>query len=192
MDNKEIKEKEAQKIATQEADTVSIKKDELLKLRQEAAKASDYWERCLRLQAEFDNAKKRMEKERQEFVKFAQQDIILELLDVLDNLERAVEAFELKKEDPEVFLKGIEMILSHIYEMLKKNGVSAMEAKGKTFDPHLHEALVVAESNTQPENTIVEELQKGYLLNGKVLRTAKVRVSKKIENKRQSTEEQKK
>lgn len=181
MDNKELKEKEIQKMQKPQIEAgaeVSIKKDELLKLKQEAAKASDYWDRLLRLQAEFDNAKKRMEKERQEFVKFAQQDIIFEFLDVLDNLERALEAFEQKKEDPEVFLKGIEMILAHIYEMLKKNGVSAMEAKGKAFDPHLHEALMVVESNENPENTILEELQKGYFLNGKVLRTAKVKVSK--------------
>ena len=157
---------------------VSINKEELLKLKQEAALAQDYWDKLLRLQAEFDNARKRMEKERQDFVKFAQQDIILEFLDVLDNLERAVEAFEAKKEDPEVFLKGIEMILAHIYEMLKKNGVLKIEAKEKIFDPHLHEALMTVEDSQHPEHTVIEELQKGYLLNGKVLRTAKVKVSK--------------
>jgi molecular chaperone GrpE len=70
------------------------------------------------------------------------------------------------------------MILAHLYEMLKEYGVKPIEARGKLFDPNLHEALMQVEDKTKPENTIIEELQKGYLLNGRVIRTSKVKVSK--------------
>jgi molecular chaperone GrpE len=145
------------------------------------AKYNDCYDRLLRLQAEFDNAKKRMQKQQQEFIKYANEEIILELLGILDDLERSVEAREANHQDPQAFLKGIEMILSHIYEMLKKHGVKPIEAKGKIFDPNQHEALMQAENDEYPENTVVEELQKGYLLEDRVIRTSKVKVSKKKE-----------
>ena len=133
----------------------------------------------LRLQAEFDNAKKRLEKEKQDFVKFANEGIILELLNILDDLERTVDLAQSKHQDLSAFLKGVEMILAHLYEMLKEYGVKPIEAQGKLFDPHYHEALMQAENKDVPEHTILEELQKGYLLNDRVIRTAKVKVSKK-------------
>jgi len=76
-----------------------------------------------------------------------------------------------------MFLKGLEMILAHLYDMLKEYGVKPIEAQGKLFDPHYHEALMQTEDKEVPEHTIVEELQKGYLLNDRVIRTAKVKVS---------------
>lgn len=151
----------------------SLKKD----LEEQKNKTQDYLDRFLRLQAEFDNAKKRLQREQQDFVKFANEGIILELLGILDDLERSVEAREAKHQDPEAFLKGIEMILSHLYEMLKKNNVRPIEAKGKIFDPNFHEALMQIESDEYPENTVVEELQKGYLLGDRVIRTTKAKVS---------------
>jgi len=76
-------------------------------------------------------------------------------------------------------LKGVEMILAHLYQMLKESGVKPIEAEGKVFDPHYHEALMQVENKDLPEHTVVEEMQKGYLLNDRVIRTAKVKVSKK-------------
>lgn len=150
----------------------------------------DCYDRLLRLQAEFDNAKKRMQKQQQEFVKYANEEIILELLGILDDLERSVEAREGNHQDPQAFLKGVEMILSHLYEMLKKHGVKPIEAKGKIFDPNQHEALMQTENNEYPENTVLEELQKGYLLENRVIRTAKVKVSKiKEEDKKEIKED---
>ncbi|MFH0732545.1 MAG: nucleotide exchange factor GrpE [Candidatus Omnitrophota bacterium] len=139
----------------------------------------DYQDKYLRLLAEFDNVRKRMEKDKQDFVKFANESIILELLNVLDDLERAVELAETRHQDLSVFLKGIEMVMAHLYEMLKENGVRPIEAKDKPFDPHFHEALMEIKNEKVPEHTVLEELQKGYLLNDKVIRTAKVKVSKK-------------
>ncbi|MDD5044430.1 MAG: nucleotide exchange factor GrpE [Candidatus Omnitrophica bacterium] len=162
-----------------EAKVVTLAEEDYAKLKQEADKAKEYWDKLLHLQADFENMRKRQEKEKQDFVKFANEGLILELLNVLDDLERAVSLAESKHEDLPAFLKGVEMILVHLYEMLKEQGLKPIEAEGKIFDPHLHEALMQAEDKNLPEHTVVEELQKGYLLNDRVIRTAKVKVSKK-------------
>jgi molecular chaperone GrpE len=158
---------------------ITLKEPEYLKLKEEAEKSKENWDRLLRLQADFDNNRKRLEKERQEFAKFANEGIILELLNILDDLERAVELAQSGHEDFAAFKKGTEMILAHLYELLKEHGIKPIEARGKIFDPHFHEALMQAEDKAAPENTILEEMQKGYLLNDRVIRTAKVKVSKK-------------
>ncbi len=158
---------------------VILKESEYLKLKGDADKAAEFADKVLRLQADFENTRKRIEREKQDFIKFANEGIILELLNVLDDLERTVSLAEAQKQDPQAFLKGIEMILVHLYEMLKEYGVKPIEAEGKLFDPHYHEALMQAENKDLPEHTVVEELQKGYLLNERVIRTAKVKVSKR-------------
>ncbi|MCM8796365.1 MAG: nucleotide exchange factor GrpE [Candidatus Omnitrophica bacterium] len=160
---------------------------EYLKLKEEAEKGKEYWDKILRMQAEFENIRKRIEKEKQDYIKFANEGIILELLNILDDLERVVElAEEKRKVEPSnqehglsAFLKGVEMILAHLYEMLKEYGVRPIEAEGKIFDPRYHEALMQVENNNVAEHTVLEELQKGYMLNDKVIRTSKVKVSKK-------------
>jgi len=158
---------------------VTLKEPEYLKLKEEETKAKEYWDKILRLQADFENIRKRAERERQDFVKFANEGLILELLNVLDDLERAVSLAEAKHQDLPAFLKGVEMILAHLYEMLKVQGLKPIEAQGKIFDPNLHEALMQVEDKDMPEHTVIEELQKGYLLNERIIRTAKVKVSKK-------------
>ena len=158
---------------------ITIDEAEYLKLKQDAEKAGQEWDKALRLQADLENIRKRTEKERQEFVKFANENIIFELLNVLDDLERTIELAQTKHQDLSAFLKGVEMILAHLYEMLKKYDVKPIEAKGKIFDPNFHEALMQVEDNSLPDHTVIEELQRGYLLNDRVIRTAKVSVSKK-------------
>jgi len=164
---------------SKEEKIVTLKESEYLKLKEEADKTKEYWDKLLRLQADFENSRKRMERDRQDYVKFANEGIILELLNILDDLERAVNLAESKHQDLTSFLKGVEMILAHLYEMLKEYGVKPIEAQGKIFDPNFHEALMQSEDKDLPENTVAEELQKGYLLNDRVIRTAKVKVSKK-------------
>ncbi len=163
----------------QEEKTVSLSVQDYQQLREEAQKAADLQDKLFRLQADFENTRKRLEREKQEFVKFANEGIILELLNILDDLERTVELEQSQHQDLAVFLKGVEMILAHLYQMLKEYGVKPLEAQGKLFDPHYHEVLMQVENKELPEHTIVEELQKGYLLNDRVIRTAKVKVSKK-------------
>ena len=160
-----------------EEKTVALKEAEYIKLKEEAQKSGEYWERLLRVQADFENTRKRIEKEKQDFLKFANENIITELLNILDDLERTIELAQSKHQDIEAFLKGVEMILAHLYELLKEHGVKPIDAKGKLFDPNYHEALMQAQTQELPEHTIMEELQKGYLLNDRVIRTAKVKVS---------------
>lgn len=168
--------KENHKEPLREELTVTIPETEYLKMKDQMQQLQD---KVLRLQADFENTRKRQEKDRQEFIRFANEGIIVELLNILDDLERTVNLAESNTADWPAFLKGVEMILAHLYDMLKEHGIKQIEAQGKIFDPHLHEALMQTENKDLPEHTVVEELQKGYLLNDRVIRTAKVKVSKK-------------
>ena len=161
-----------------EEKTVTLNEAEYLALLEEAKKGKEGWDKMLRNQADLENTRKRLDREKQEFIKFANEGLVLGLLNVLDDLERTVDLAETTKQDLSAFLKGVEMILAHLYEMLKEHGVKPIEAEGKKFDPNFHEALMQVENKELPEHTIVEVLQKGYLIYERVLRTAKVKVSK--------------
>ncbi len=115
--------------------------------------------------------------------------LLVELLTVLDDLERLVSLAEKHKQDFDSFLQGVEMILAHLYELLKKQGIKAIDTKDKKFDPNFHEALMRLESDSLEDNKIIEEFQKGYLLNDRLIRTSKVKVSKRTENREQRTED---
>ena len=166
----------ADKKDTKSSDAVmQIKESEYQKLVEEAA---SYKEKYMRLVAEFDNARKRMERDKVEFIKFANEGLIEQFLEILDDLERTVAAAQANHNDYKSFLKGIELVMAHVNEMLKKNGVKPIETKGKIFDPRSHEALMQEEKEGVLEGTIIEEFQKGYLLGDRVVRTAKVKVAK--------------
>jgi molecular chaperone GrpE len=166
------------KQSSSEADSSLESKSDLDKCREELAQ---YKDRYLRLYAEFDNARKRMERERIEFVKYANEGLIVDFLGILDDLERSVEAAMTKHEDYAAFLKGIELVMSQLHETLKKYGVRAINAKGTKFDPHCHEVLLQEETDAAEEGTVLEEFQKGYFLEEKVIRTSKVKLAKSKE-----------
>lgn len=176
--HKDTEQKKEKQEIKPEKKTVTLTEAEYNKLKQEVDKSKQGQDRILRLQADFENSRKRLEREKQEFLRFANEGIIAGLLNVVDDLERSLQLAQEKHEDFSAFLKGIGMILAHLYDLLKKYGLSPIEAKGKVFDPDYHEALLKIETDDFPENTVVEELQKGYLLNDRVIRTAKVKVSK--------------
>ena len=146
------------------------------KLVDEAAQSKD---RYVRLYADFENARKRMEREKQEFVKYANEELLVEFLNILDDLERTVDAAKVKHQDYDAFLKGVELVMAHLYEMLKQNGVKPIDARGKVFDPHSHEVLMQEESDSYDDGVVIEDFQKGYTLDERVIRTAKVKVAKK-------------
>jgi molecular chaperone GrpE len=145
-------------------------------LAQAKAKAEEHYDHLLRLQAEFDNYRKRTQKEKAELIKYASERIVEDLLPVLDNFERAASA---AKANPDIiaFSQGVDMIFRQLQTALSKEGLKAMEAVGQPFDPNLHEAVLRVASEEHPENTVVEELQKGYYLKEKVLRPCMVKVS---------------
>ncbi len=146
---------------------------ELIKAK---AKADDYYGQLQRLQADFDNYRKRTQKEKTELIKYASERLVVELLPVLDNFDRAVSAAKVNP-DFTSFSQGVEMILRQMQTALSKEGLKAMDAVGQPFDPNLHDAVLRVASEEHPENTVLEELQKGYYLKEKVLRPCMVKVS---------------
>ncbi len=128
-----------------------------------------------RVQAEFENYKKRVERDKQKFIDLSQEKIILKLLPILDNLELAMQ-----NADNTEFAKGIDLIYGDLMETLQKEGLIKIEAQGG-FNPELHEAMMTEEG--KEDNKIVEEMQKGYKLKEKVIRHSKVKISKKKEAK---------
>ena len=160
---------------TQEADQdIARMQQELEEARSENAAAADM---MLRLAAEMDNYKKRVVKERESLIKYGSQGIVQELLPILDNFERAVESAS-KLRDFDSFLEGVVMIFKQMYDALERKGVSGIDAVGETFDPNIHEAVVQVASQEYPENIVVEEFQKGYMLHDRVIRPSMVAVSK--------------
>lgn len=145
-------------------------------LKEAKAQAEDYYNRLQRLQAEFDNFRKRTLKEKEELVKYASERVVAELLPVIDNFERALEAAK-NSQDISSFAQGVEMIFRQLNNVLGKEGLAPIEAVGQAFDPNIHEAIMQVESEEHPANTVVEEVQKGYYLKDKVLRPSMVKVS---------------
>lgn len=174
MDQEENKDQNETEISIEDRNIV-IKESEFKKFQEEVAQ---YKDKYVRIYADFENARKRMERERQEFVKYANEELIVNFLNILDDLERTVEVAQTKHQDYEAFLKGIEMVMAHVYDLLKKNGVKPIEAKGKKFDPNVHEVLMQEETDQAEDGIVLEEFQKGYCLGEKVVRTVKVKLAK--------------
>jgi len=142
-----------------------------------AAEARDMRALAQRKQAEFENFRKRIDRERAETVKYAAADVVKEMLPVLDNLERAVEAAKSRAEAEEQLRVGVEIICKQFRDALFKLGLSEVDAEDTPFDPHVHEAVSRVETDEHPEGTVVEVLQKGYLFKDRLLRPSMVSVS---------------
>ncbi|WP_339178037.1 nucleotide exchange factor GrpE [Oceanobacillus sp. FSL W7-1293] len=132
--------------------------------------------RMLRLQAEFDNYKRRTLKEREADRKYKAQDMVQELLPVMDNFERALQV-EVSEENKSI-LEGIDMVYRQLKDVFTSQGVSVIETEGADFDPNVHHAVMQIEDDSVEANKVVEELQKGYLLKDRVIRPAMVKVNK--------------
>lgn len=150
----------------------------------EEEKIAELTETLQRLQAEFENYKKRIEKEKAEFVKYAKAELIQRLLPTLDTFEIALKSTK----DNEKFVKGMEMVYAQFVSTLQSEGLKPIEAIGKKFDPYLHEVML-KEKSDKDEGIVLEELQKGYMLNDKVLRHSKVKISEKSEKEETKKEE---
>jgi len=162
--------------------------DELKKKLEEKEKEiKGHHDRLLRLAADFENYKKRAAKEKEEWTKFANEDLIRAILPFIDNLERAVNHAE-KVADTGVLIEGVRLTIQQILQVLNRFGLSSFESVGKPFDPTVHEAMLVVETDKHEPNQVVEEFQKGYLLNDRLLRPATVSVSKPPEKEAQTSE----
>lgn len=129
-------------------------------------------------QAELINYRKRKDEEVSNMLKFANQDLILELIPILDNFERAMKLSDIEDEKQAQFLEGFKMIYSHTAEVLKKFGVEEINPLGEKFDPNLHQALLVEQDKEKEDEIVLEVLLKGYTLKGKMIRPASVKINK--------------
>ena len=136
----------------------------------------DYRDRLLRSIAEFDNYRKRIERERKELAEFVSFEILHDLLPLVDDLERALAAAD-GTQTVATYRAGVELILKQLAELLRKKGVTAIEAKGADFDPHVHQAVATEASTAHRDNEVIEELRRGYRLGDRLLRPAMVKVA---------------
>jgi molecular chaperone GrpE len=132
-------------------------------------------DRLLRTAAEFDNYRKRVERERRDLADFMKADILTEILPIVDNFERAMQA---PSSDADSLRKGVELIHKQMLDFLRKRGVTPIEALGADFDPNFHQAVIHEETPFHREGEVIEELQRGYMLGDKLLRPAMVKVAK--------------
>jgi molecular chaperone GrpE len=147
------------------------------KLEEKEKEAKELYDRLLRMAADLENYKKRAVKEREEWTKFANEDLMKAILPFIDNLERAIDHAE-NVADTGVMIEGVRLTLQQILQTLNRFGLAPFESVGKAFDPARHEAMLVVESDQHEPNQVVEEFQKGYFLNDRLLRPATVSVSK--------------
>ncbi len=145
---------------------------EIEELRRERDQNQD---RFLRKSAEFDNYRKRVERERRELSEYVTGELLRDLLPIVDNFERALQA---SGADADAYRKGVEIIHDQLLDFLKKHGVTPIEALGTSFDPHLHQAVVHEPSPDRRDGEVVEEFQRGYKIGDRLLRPAMVKVAK--------------
>lgn len=157
--------------APDQVDVDSLQKE----LAEQRQKAEDYLSRLVRLQADFDNFRKRVQREKEELVKYASAQLCEALLPVLDNFQFALAA---KDEEPDKVAEGVELIQRQLEEVLSKEGLTPVAAVGEEFNPAQHEAVLVEETAEYPDNTVMAELRRGYMLNDRLIRPAMVKVAK--------------
>lgn len=161
-------------------------KEEDAKLLEQAKELEAMRDQLLRSAADYDNARKRLAKEREEFIRFSQERLLRELLPILDNFERALAHTE--GTDSQGVAAGIQLIWKQLSEILSAHGLKRLSSEGQPFDPHLHEAVDQVEEEG-PENIVVKEVVPGYLLHDRILRPAKVRIRVHPGTKKKSAEE---
>ncbi|MDL2246970.1 nucleotide exchange factor GrpE [Methanobrevibacter sp. OttesenSCG-928-K11] len=182
--DKKIKklENEIEELQTQEEEAqkeIASKDEELAKLKEsleaQKEKTDEYISHSQRLQADFENFKKQTEKRNQEIIKFANEELIMNILDSYEDLERVLENSTNQKE----LREGVELIYSKIKNALDKEGLKKIPAVGEKFDPFKHEALMAEDNDDYDNGEIIDELMKGYTLKDKVIKYSKVKVCKK-------------
>ena len=157
-----------------------IPKEALAELEEWKKKHDDIKEQLVWMASDFDNYKKRALKEKEEFLKFSQTGLLKEFLVVVDNLERALGALPPEDNDKGLLVlkQGVELTLKQFHSLLEKHGVTKIKVLGEKFDPRLHEVMFQEETDKVPDETVLEELQSGYVLNERVLRPALVKTAK--------------
>lgn len=151
---------------------------ELEELRKQAAERDEYLKSFQRAQADFLNYQKRTRRDKEEWEKYKSEDILQQLLSAFDNIDRVLK-IKCESQEARCLLDGINLTKKEIVRILEKNGVTQIKTVGEKFDPARHEAVMVVDDENQSDNTVVEEINPGYLLHDRVLRPAQVKVVKR-------------
>ncbi|MGB2599087.1 MAG: nucleotide exchange factor GrpE [Candidatus Omnitrophota bacterium] len=156
---------------------IEIMEKDLEELKKKAEERDEYYNKWLKVHAEYDNTRKRIEKEKTDHMKFANEGIISQLFPIVDNFDMALAAMETAK-DKEAVMDGIKLVQKEFHRILDENGAEKIKTVGEKFDPHVHEAVSAVETDEHPDGMILEEVRPGYTLNKRLLRPAQVRVVK--------------
>jgi molecular chaperone GrpE len=179
MSDKEVIENEMPQEPDAPEGAEVLSEQQIAELKQQAAKAQQYYDQLLRTTADLENYKKRAARERQEAIKFANESLLEKIIPVLDNFEMALTAANAANTSVESLQAGINMIHQQFKSAMASAGLEEIDANGKPFDPSLHEALSQQESADVPEGHVMQQLRKGYKLRERLLRPASVVVAKK-------------
>ena len=173
-------ETEAGKESDGKLETVTLDAETHRKMKEQANKAEEYWDRLLRLQAEFDNFKKRAARERSQAIKYANEALLESLIPALDNVDMAITAIENAEPDSvDSLKKGVNMVFKQLKEAIRESGMEEIDAAvGQKFNYDWHEAVEYRESNEVPEGQVIAQIRKGYKLKDRLIRAAKVIVAK--------------
>ena len=144
----------------------------------EKNEAEQNLDQLLRLRADFENTKKRLEREKSEAIKFANERLLIEILPIVDNLDRAMASLS-EGHDPEKVKQGLKLAQEELHQVLELHGVKTVKALGEPFDPERHEAVATVESDQAKDGTVVDEVQRGYALNGRLIRPSRVRIAQR-------------
>lgn len=150
------------------------------KLEEKEKESAANYDRYLRAVADLENYKKRMAREHAELVKYGNEKLIKDVLPILDSLDRALKQTNDAPAEVQAFSDGLKLIEAQFMACLQKHGVEKIEARGNDFDPNFHQAVMMIESEDFEDNKVIEEFETGYLLNGRLLKPAKVSVSKRV------------
>jgi molecular chaperone GrpE len=161
--------------AVVEEGALSVTKQLEEALAQKTAEASANWDKYLRERADLENYRKRVQREKEELLKYGNESLLLEVLPAVDSMEMALS--HATEESASAVIEGVNLTLTMLVSVLKKFGVTPVESKGKPFDPAFHQAMTQVESAECAPNTIIDEFQKGYMLNDRLLRAALVSVA---------------
>lgn len=180
----DIREQLIRDLSTEELEELTPVKQQLQEqqemLEEKSALVAEYEDLLKRKQADFENYKKRAQKEAQDFKKYANAEIVLDVLSMMDDFERAIESTESSK-DFYALRDGILLVEKQIRNTLEsKYGVKVIDALGKEFDPTIHDAIMMEESEKHEEDTVIEDFQKGYIMHDRVIRPSKVKVAKAV------------
>jgi len=140
--------------------------------------AESYYDQLLRLKAEFDNYRKRMEKEKEELIEFGKEELLVKILAILDSFELALSSAKDEKNEEKLIKEGLELIYKQFKQVLEKEGLRKLDVQGRKFDPNLHHAVECQESDRHEDNEILKEICPGYLFHEKVVRPAMVVIAR--------------